>query len=75
MCRVCFSRIVSRPGEDGRIYRCSGCGLETTGHSPSVLCACGMKLHNGHNLGVRCVTNEAPTPEAPAEVVARQVVT
>lgn len=74
-CRVCFSRIVSRPADGGRVYRCSGCGLEASGHTPSVICACGLKFKNGHSMGVRCVLNDAPTPEAPAEVVARQVVT
>lgn len=72
-CRVCFSRIVSRHAEGGRIYRCTGCGLEAQGHTPSVICACGLKFKNGHSMGVRCVVNEDPTPEAPAEVVARQV--
>lgn len=76
VCRVCFSRVLSRPGEDGgRLYRCSGCGTEAVGHAASSICACGLKLKNGRDLGVRCVVNESPSPEAPVQVVARQVVT
>lgn len=76
VCRVCFNRVLSRPADEGgRIYRCTGCGLEAAGHAPSVVCACGMRLKNGRDLGVRCVLNESPSPEAPVQVVARQVVT
>lgn len=76
VCRVCFSRILSVTNpEGGRTYRCAGCGVEANGSSPSVVCACGLKFKNGRNVGVRCVINESPSPEAPAQVVARQVVT
>lgn len=74
VCRVCFSRVLSQPGDDGRVWRCSGCGAEGHGRSASTICACGLKLKNGRDLGVRCVVNDAPSPEAPVEVVARQVV-
>lgn len=76
VCRICFSRVLSRPDSDGgRVYRCSGCGSRAVGHSPSLVCACGLKTRNGHNLGIRCIVNDAPSPEAPVQVVARQVVT
>lgn len=76
VCRICFSRILSMPAEGrGRIYRCAGCGEQATSANPSSICACGIKLKNGRDLGVRCVINDAPSPEAPVQVVARQVVT
>jgi hypothetical protein len=75
VCQVCFCRILSRKTDDGRLFRCSGCGLSVIAHAPSAICACGLKMKTGRDLGVRCVRNDAPSPEAPAEIVARQVVT
>lgn len=73
-CRVCFSRLVSRPDEGGRThYRCTGCGIDGTADHPRVICSCGLKLRNGKDMGVRCVLNDQVTPEVPFQVVARQI--
>lgn len=79
VCCVCFGRIVSRPmpTTDGspnphRLYRCTGCGVEKEGGSPSVICACGFKVSGRKNLGLKCEANPAKTPEFPAEFIARQ---
>lgn len=73
-CRSCFSRIASRPSENGRLYQCTNCGLEAEGHKPSVLCACGTKLRKGKgatyvDAGIRCHENKAKSPEFPAVYV------
>ena len=75
VCRVCFGRVLaSATKTDGaHRYRCSNCGLEEAGRKPGVLCACGLKLKNGHDAGIRCELNPEPTPEFPSEVVASQV--
>lgn len=72
VCRVCFSRIVSREiDEDGkRRYHCTNCGLEADGHKPSALCACGAKIRKGKwqfvSAGLVCHENKARSPEFPA---------
>ena len=76
-CRVCFSRVLRRAivqtiGDYE--YRCSGCGVTGDGSHPRAICSCGLKLKNGKDMGVRCVKNDAVTPECPFEIVARQVV-
>jgi len=74
VCRVCFSRILSRAMGDGsRQYRCANCSVAGEGRTPAVICSCGLKMRGGKDLGVRCVRNDKPTPEAPAEIIARQV--
>lgn len=77
VCRVCFSRILtSKIGNGNRLYRCTGCGLHDTGRTPAVICSCGIKLpRTTRDAGIRCVRNDAVTPETPFEIVARQVVT
>lgn len=72
VCQACFGRVLSRPLGDGqnRAYRCSNCGATGDGRSPSVICACGMKLKGGRLMGLHCVPNSAPTPEFPAQVIA-----
>lgn len=75
-CRSCFSRIASRPTEDGhRLYQCTHCGLEAEGSKPNVVCACGTKLRRGKaavftDAGIRCHENKAKSPEFPAQYVA-----
>lgn len=73
VCRVCFSRVVKRKMFNGMmVYRCTGCGVEREGKSASVICACGMKLRTGVDLGIRCKRNPDPTPECPLEIIAEQ---
>lgn len=72
-CRVCFGRVLRRPGLDGkRIYRCSNCGLEREGHDSRVICACGIRLKTGADAGIRCVAQTKPTSECPSLIVAEQ---
>ena len=78
VCRVCFSRIVSKPADDEdddkRVYVCTCCGLQAEGHRASSLCACGTKIRKGKgqlvDAGLRCHKNQAKSPEFPAEYVA-----
>ena len=60
VCRVCFSRLVSRPNpkqgldaqaKPSRLYHCTNCGLEAAGSAPEVLCACGMKMRKSTKSG------------------------
>lgn len=54
--------------EDGKHYvRCTDCGKEVAGRHES-LCACGAKLMDGRNAGLRCVLNANRTPELPNEI-------
>lgn len=82
ICRSCFGRILSQPGEDGdSSYRCSHCGAVAYGRSAAVLCCCGIvgksrargKSAAPVNLGIRCVPNPDPTPEFPGEIVATEL--
>lgn len=80
ICRKCHSRLVSHAALGGRLFECTNCGERATGAEPAVLCCCGMKIRrpnrsgaSGHMLvdaGIRCVRNEAPTPEFPSVIVA-----
>lgn len=73
-CRVCFGRVLARETFDHkRVYRCSNCSIEKEGRSEAAICACGMKLKNGVDAGIRCQAQEHPTPEFPSQVVAVQV--
>lgn len=75
-CRACFGRVLKRYGEDGGpgTYLCSNCGAVATGRSEAALCACGTRLRNGKDAGLRCVSNPDPRPEFPGLVVVTQVV-
>lgn len=74
VCRCCFGRVLVRETFDHkRVYRCSNCGIEKEGRSEAAICACGMKLKNGTDAGIRCQVQEQPTPEFPSQVVAAQV--
>lgn len=74
VCRACFGRVLASASDDGaQRFRCSNCGLEAEGRKPEVLCACGLRLKNGRDAGIRCQRNEAPTPEFPSEIVAAEV--
>lgn len=71
VCGCCFGRLLVRETFDRRkVYRCTNCGLEREGKSETVLCACGLKLKTGVDMGVRCQRVDAPTPEFPSEVTA-----
>ena len=71
VCGCCFGRLLMRETFDRRkVYRCSNCGLEREGKSETCLCACGLKLKTGVDMGVRCQRVESPTPEFPSEVTA-----
>lgn len=86
VCRTCFGRIVSRPTDTSgeRLYRCSNCGGEAVGATPSVLCSCGLTVRkaarngakNGGtqvDAGIRCVKNPSRTELLPCEFVAMEV--
>jgi ribosomal protein L37AE/L43A len=84
VCRLCFSRLVSRPyAGTVRAYVCTNCGATETGITPSVLCSCGITIRkpkrsgaSGITLvdaGIRCVRNENPTPEFPSIFVGKEV--
>jgi len=77
VCRVCFSRIMASKNADGTsMFRCTGCSISGISRSAAVICSCGMKLpRTTRDAGIRCVRNDAVTPETPFEIVARQVVT
>ena len=80
ICRYCFGRIASHPGENGTIYACTNCGAEHKGHDPSGLCCCGIKIRETKpdgkpgeakvDAGIRCHANDNPTVEFPALYVA-----
>jgi hypothetical protein len=73
-CRSCFGRVLLGESTDGqRVYRCAQCGARGHGDDASVICCCGIRLRTGVDAGVRCVLNEAPSPECPLEIVAEQV--
>lgn len=72
-CRVCFGRIMVREAFDRRkTYRCSVCETQADGHTEAAVCCCGIKLKTGVDAGIRCQRAEAPTPEFPARITARQ---
>ena len=74
VCKTCFSRVVVNVLFDRRrVYRCTGCGAEVVGESEAALCACGIRLKDGRDAGIRCRRNEERTPENPFEIVAEQV--
>ena len=81
VCRVCLTRLVSRPGTgSSRVYHCPNCGAEAAGKCADVLCACGMKIRRPTRDGrsgvqlvdanVRCMPNPSPTPDFPSLFVA-----
>lgn len=82
ICRGCLSRLVSRavPGQPGRLYVCTNCGVELVGAAPDAACCCGTKISrprrdgtSGYRMvdaGIRCRPNPAPTPEFPSLIVA-----
>jgi hypothetical protein len=77
VCRHCFGRLASEPGEDGhRRYQCTNCGASAAGATPAVLCACGLtfrrhgRADQPQDAGLRCQQNPSPTPEFPSLFVA-----
>lgn len=64
---MCLGRVLA--ALDGSHHRCADCGLTAAGPVEHV-CACGTKLRTNKGAGLRCVKNaEAPSVEAPAEIV------
>ncbi|MBB5456767.1 DNA-directed RNA polymerase subunit RPC12/RpoP [Paraburkholderia sp. Cpub6] len=73
-CRACFGRVLVADSPDGRSrYRCAQCGARGEGRDASIICCCGIRLKTGADAGVRCMLNDAPSPEWTSEVVAGQV--
>lgn len=81
VCRACFSRLVSQPGEGGaRRWQCTNCGQEAHGADAAVLCCCGLTIRrtgkggaSGAALvdaGIRCGQNPSPAPDFPSLFVA-----
>jgi DNA-directed RNA polymerase subunit RPC12/RpoP len=74
VCKTCFSRVVAHVMFDRRrVYRCTGCGAEAEGESEAALCACGIRLKDGRDAGIRCRHNDERSPENPFEIVAEHV--
>lgn len=69
-CRHCFGRLLQVTSETR--YRCANCGAGVAGDVKE-LCACGIKLANGKDAGIRCRTNSRRSPDWPGEVVAEQI--
>lgn len=60
-----------------RQFVCSNCGLAGAGVVRSI-CCCGLKVpgfgrHDFRDAGIRCQPNPNPTPEVPAQIIAREV--
>jgi hypothetical protein len=71
VCRVCFGRVYRRPDlNGGTVVQCSNCGIEAVG-THKAICCCGLK--RGPYEKVRCIKQDQPTPEFPAEVIAAEV--
>lgn len=73
LCRECLGRLVVRmDGPEDGAYRCTVCGAGTT-DAVETLCACGGRLKEGEDLGMRCVRNPKRTYEFPHEIVVARV--
>jgi hypothetical protein len=67
VCRRCFGRVLEGDG----VFRCSVCGAVAAG-KVELMCACGLTVAqpSGNRVrAFRCITNPAPCPASPAEVV------
>lgn len=84
VCRHCFGRIASKPLAGGLIeYQCTNCGESSKAIEPSLLCACGIKMHTSvegkrvgpatKDAGIRCIPNPKKSPSFPAAYVAAYV--
>ncbi len=84
VCKHCFGRIASKALTGGLIeYQCTNCGVSSKAIEPSMLCACGIKLHVAEDgkrvgaatrdAGIRCMANPKKSPSFPAEYVAAYV--
>lgn len=86
VCKNCFGRLASvGDSSSGNAirYRCTNCGDEGLGRASSVICACGIKLHQSvdgkrvgpatRDAGIRCIANPKKSPDFPAEYVAAYV--
>jgi hypothetical protein len=72
-CRSCFGRVLLGESADGqRVYRCAQCGARGDSDDASIVWCCGIRLKTGADAGVRCVVNNASSPECPLEIVAEQ---
>ena len=73
LCRICFGRLMSRKLENGRlVVKCAECAAAVEGSNLD-LCCCGVALQSGANAGLRCMKNDARTPEQPQEIIVRHV--
>ncbi len=73
VCRHCMGRVLIRRSQIGVTARCADCGAEATG-SVEALCACGVTLTSGANVGLRCrraARDEAVAGCSEIEVVMR----
>jgi hypothetical protein len=70
VCRLCFGRVLETVEAD-RTHRarCSNCGTEVRG-THIKLCACGTKLRDGRDAGLRCVENPTRGPADLSEIIA-----
>lgn len=74
VCRVCFGRVLVRHSTGNLVvHKCSSCGTEVETEHVSGLCACGIRLRNKRDAGIRCMINDRRTPENPAQIIAQQI--
>lgn len=73
LCRICFGRLMIRRAESGKlVVKCAECDAAIEG-SHLDICCCGVTLQSGANAGLRCMKNEARTPEQPQAIIVRHV--
>jgi len=67
VCRECLGRILIRQTGDTTQALCADCGAEAAGDHKS-LCACGAKMADGTDAGLRCVINPEFSPSMPQKI-------
>lgn len=77
VCSVCLGRILMHVASGQREFVCSNCGIKGTSVVRSI-CCCGLRVpgmgrHDFRDAGIRCQRNPNPTPEVPAQIIAREV--
>lgn len=56
------------------VFRCADCSRRVVSNDHRDICCCGMKLKDGTDLGVRCVTShDSDNTACQTEIVAKQV--
>lgn len=63
VCKKCFGRVLL----SGDKARCADCGIEGEGGHESI-CACGAKMADGGDAGLRCIRNPQYSTVMPREI-------